>query len=377
MIDFIEFEQNIKKGKIENCYVFCGLDEDIIKDSIKLIINKVVNKDFIDFNYMQFDGSTVNSEAIINCCETMPFMSDKKVVVVYRASFLGEGKIKKVVINSKASEESIESQNFSEEGEVIEDYQSQVIEDIKLSKDTYKDISEYIKNLPVYCVLILYYVFNNKREKISGKIRKLDKKICLVSAGKPRRDSIEKKAKHLFEERGKEIDNAMLKLFCREIEDKLNIMVNEVEKLCSYTMGRKITKEDIMVMIPAETDNDIFDFVDALGDKNVGKAIDILNELTYKGQKVPIILRMVERQFNLLFKLRIGSENGKSKELLALEFKLHPYVCGKMIEQTRKFTLESLKKALELCLNVEETLKSSSTNPIIEMELLIVNAVAR
>jgi DNA polymerase-3 subunit delta len=252
-----------------------------------------------------------------------------------------------------------------------------VIEDIKLSKDTYKDISGYIKNLPEHCVLILYYIFNNKREKISDKVRKLDKKICVVSAGKPRRDSIEKKAKQLFEERGKEIDTAMLKLFCKEIEDKLNTMENEVEKLCSYTMGRRITKEDIMIMLPMETDNDIFDFVDALGDKSVEKAIDILNELTYKGQKVPIILRMVERQFNLLFKLRVGSEKGKSKELLASEFKLHPYVCGKMIEQTRKFTISSLKNALELCLNAEETLKSSTINPTIEMELLIVNAVAR
>ena len=374
MIDFIEFEQNIKKGKIDNCYVFCGLDEDIIKDSIKLIINKVVNKDFLDFNYMQFDGGTVDSETIINNCETLPFMSEKKVVVVYRASFLGEGKTKKSDKVSKGSEENIESENPSEEGENNE---SQVIEDIKLSKDTYKDISEYTKNLPNHCVLILYYIFNNKREKISGKIRKLDKKICIVSAGKPRRDSIEKKAKQLFEERGKDIDTACLKLFCREIENKLNIIANEVEKLCSYTMGRKITKEDIMIMLPAETDNDIFDFVDALGDKNVERAIDILNELTYKGQKIPVILRMVERQFSLLFKLRVGSENGKSKEALASEFKLHPYVCGKMIDQTRKFTLASLKKALELCLNAEEVLKSASINPMIEMELLIVSTVAR
>jgi DNA polymerase III subunit delta len=304
-------------------------------------------------------------------------MSDKKVVVVYRASFLGEGKVKKTDKNSKASEENIELQNLSEEGEISENNESQVIEDVKFSKDTYKDISDYVKNSPPHCVLIMYYVFNNKREKISDKIKKLDKKICVVSAGKPRRDSIEKKAKQLFEERGKEIDNVELKLFCREIENKLNTITNEVEKLCAYTMGRKITKEDIMVMLPSETDNDIFDFVDALGDKNIEKAIDILNELTYKGQKVPIILRMVERQFNLLFKLKASSEHGKSKEVLASEFKLHPYVCGKMIDQTRKFTLGSLKKALELCLNAEEALKSSSVNPITEMELLIVNTVSR
>ena len=37
MIDFDALEEDIKKGKIKNSYVFCGLDEELIKEGIRLI----------------------------------------------------------------------------------------------------------------------------------------------------------------------------------------------------------------------------------------------------------------------------------------------------------------------------------------------------
>ena len=41
-------------------------------------------------NYSKFDGNKADFETIVEACETMPFMSDKKVVVVYRATFLDD-----------------------------------------------------------------------------------------------------------------------------------------------------------------------------------------------------------------------------------------------------------------------------------------------
>ena len=377
MIDFAELEQKIKKGNIENCYALCGLDEDQIKGSIRLIVNKVVDKSFKDFNYVQFDGSTVDSEELINACETLPFMSDKKVVVVYRASFLEDGKGKKSGKSSKLSDDS----DAEEDGENTNDQdgvavKAEIVDDKSPKDKTYKAISSYVNNMPEHCILIMYYIFQSKRDKASSKIQRLGKKVCVVNGGKPRRDAIEKRAKALFEERGREIGAIELKLFCQEIENKLNVMSSEVEKLCSFTEGRKITKEDIRLMMPPETDNDIFDLVDALADKNIQRAIDILNELTFKGEKIPVILRMIERQFNLLFNIKLGVEAGKGKEALASQLGLHPFVCGKMIEQSRKFSLNKLKKAIEFCLNSEEKLKSASVNANIEMELLIINTIA-
>ena len=88
MIDFDALEGEVKKNKIENSYIFCGLDEELIKEGINLIVNNTVDKSLLDLNYIRLDGLTTNFDEIMNACETMPFMGDKKVVVVYRAAFL-------------------------------------------------------------------------------------------------------------------------------------------------------------------------------------------------------------------------------------------------------------------------------------------------
>lgn len=333
-----ELQDNIKKRKIDGNYIFYGLDEQLIKDNIKLIKNAVLDKNFIDLNYTQFDGNTVNIDEAINMCETMPFMSEKKVVVIYRSSFLKEGEDKE------------ETNKFN-----------------KLYK--------YLENPAPYSILIVYYVFQDEREKASNKIKKLEKKAFCVKFDKLKGMNLEKKVKSLFDERKKEIGKIELKFFCDNVDSDMNIIINEVEKLCSYTGYKEITKNDILMMLPPKSDNDIFDLVDCLGQKKPEKAIDILNELIFKGEKIPMILFMIERQFRLLFNIKNGIENGKRKENLISELRLNPYICDKMILQSKKFTAKQLKGALHTCLNTEENLKSSSSNSKTEMELLIINAI--
>lgn len=338
MIDFGEFEQLINREKISNCLIFCGVDESLMKDSIKKISDRFVNETFRDLNYVQFDGSTVDMEVVINTCATIPIMSDKKVVVVYRAKFLGD----------------------SEDRE---------------DKKRLEALNKYIENAPEHCILIVYYVFENDREKPSDKIKKLDKKTLVVKFDKMKGAMLEKRVKTLFEQKGKEIGKVELKMFCDGLENNMNIIENEVEKLACYTLDREIRKEDIMLMLPQKSDNDIFDLVDLLAQKKPEKALDILNELIFKGEKVTQILFMIERQFNLLFKIKTGIEEGKNKDILVKELRLHPFICEKMMTQSRKFTHKQIRTALKICLETEAVLKSSSVNGKTELELLIVNTI--
>lgn len=338
MLEYIELEEKIKSGKLDNCYVFCGADEALIKESIKLISSKVLQCAFKELNYVQFDGVSADIEAVINTCETVPFMSEKKIVVIYRSVFLGEG------------------------------------EDREFNKK-YDRIVKYMEGPASHCILILYHVFENDREKPSNKIKKLDKKVCVAKFDKLKGMQLEKKVKSLFEAKGRNIGKFELKLFCEILENNMNIINNEIEKLCSYAYNREITKEDILIMTPQKTDSDIFDLVDSLSQKKIEKALDILNELIFKGEKITYILYMIERQFNILLQIKYSLEEGKDKDVIARELKLNPYICEKMITQGKKFSLKGLKKAVDSCLSAEEVLKSSSVNSKTEMELLILSTI--
>ncbi|MGV8982767.1 DNA polymerase III subunit delta [Clostridium sp.] len=343
MINFMDLEKKIKKNELDNCYVFCGADEKLIKQHVAFITNKVLKSDFVDLNYSKFDGSKTNFETIIESCETMPFMSNKKVVVVYRAAFL---------------EDSGAGKNSGD-----------------LKNDNFALLNEYLKNPAPHCILIIYYVFSSDREKPSNKIKKLEKKSCVIKVDKLKGDSLQKKCRDLFETAGKKIGKAELTLFCSHVDNNMDIVLNEVDKLVSYTEGREITKEDILAMMPQKSENDIFNLVDYLSQKNIKRALDILNELIYKGEKIPFILFMIARQFNLLFNIKLGIESGKAKETLASELKLHPYICEKMISQSMKFTLKALRRNIGLCVETEKTLKSASTDNKINIEVFMIKTV--
>lgn len=338
MIDCDELEVLIKKGKLENCYIFCGIDENLIKESIQLIINHAVAEDFLELNSVKFDGNKVSVQEIQNACETLPFLSAKKVVTVYRAVFLSDREDRE-------------------------------------NKKKFEEIKNYIDNLPSHCVLIMYYVFEDDREKPSNNIKKLEKKVPIIKADKLKGEKLYKKVRDIFESRGKDIGKIELRFLCDNVDHNMDIINNEINKLISYTEGREITKEDIVDMFPQKSDNDVFDLVDFVSQKRPEKAIDIMNELLHRGENPLGILSMLQRQFKLLFNIKYGMEEGKSKDVLAKELRLHPFIIEKLMVQSKKFTRDQIKKCLQLCLDTERTLKSSSFEKKTELELLMINTV--
>ena len=340
MINFLDLEDRIKKKEIDNFYIFCGFNEQLIKENIRKIAGLTVNADFFDLNYFEFDGAAVSYDEIVNACETLPFMSDKKVIVIYRADFLGD-----------------KAKNTNKNGE-----------------DILKRIQDYGASLPKQCILILYYIFENDREKISSKVKRMDKKACVVEFTKLRGMMLQKKVKEIFNEKGKNIDRTNLSFFCSEVENNMDIIKNEVDKLCAYTAHREIEKQDIIDLLPERSDNDIFNLVDFLSQKRPERALEVLSELMYRGEKATNILSMIERQFRIMLNLKIGMNNGKVKEELAREYRLHPFVCEKMMAQCKKYTLEQIIKAEEICAQTEKELKSQGSNERVKLDLLIIKS---
>ncbi|MBU5483539.1 DNA polymerase III subunit delta [Clostridium sp. MSJ-11] len=339
MINLSQFEDKIKKGTIDNCYVFCGLDEEAIKDKIRVLERKILAENFVDLNFVKFDGDNlVNLDSVINACETLPFMSEKKIVLIYRANFLGE----------------------KEDGN---------------KKSLYNELNSYLKNIPPTCTLIIYYIFKDKREKPSRKILSLEGKATVVKSDKIYGRELESKVKNIFQSKGKDIGNVELKLFCSLLSGDMGIIENEVEKLCCYAIDRDITKEDIYLLLNKKEDDDIFDLVDLIGDKKVKEAINSLNELMHKGDKANEILFMIERQFKLLYRIKYSLERMMSRDQICSEIKLPPFICEKLINQSKKFTISKLVGALDICLKWEKNLKSSSLDRKTQMELLLIETM--
>lgn len=345
MIQHKQFLKEIKESDSKKVYLFCGIDENLIKEDIELIKKKILEKNFMELNYVEYDGEKVTEDILLNACETLPFMSDKKVVMVYRGNFL-KGKEGK---SDRSEEEKV-----------------------------YKFLKNYVKSIPEHCILIMYYLFDSNRDKPSEKIKKIENSSngVLVKVDKLKGEELRSKVKKIFDDKGKEIGKIELTLFCNLVESNTHIIENEVEKLCSYANGREITKEDIYEIAPQKSENDIFNLVDSISKNNIKKSLDILNELVFRGEKITYILYMIQRQYKLLLDIKLRNLKGYSKDAIATELRLHPYVCETMILQSKSFSEKYLEFMNMECLQCEKRLKTLSTEQKTELEMLIVKGAS-
>ena len=336
MINIDVLETEIKKNDISNGYIFCGLDEELIKISVDSIIKKVVEKDFLDLNLIKLDGLTTTFEEIENACETMPFFGEKKVVLVYRANFLKE----------KPDKDGVK---------------------------TYSEISKYIKDLPSHTVLIMYYLFNDKRDtpKKNKKLTTLDKYVKVVHCDKLKKDRYYKKVDDLFKEKGRTIGKIQLRYFADKVQNNFDIIKREVDKLDCYALGREITKEDIDKLIQNKSEDDIFDLVEYISVRKVEKALDLLDELLFKADQHMLIVSSIENHFKRLYEIKVYLLKGKKIDFFMSKYRLPQFVCEKLANQASKFNVKQLSELIRICMDTELKLKSSASEKQMEMELML------
>ncbi|MGL5417173.1 MAG: DNA polymerase III subunit delta [Clostridium sp.] len=329
--------KELKSGKEKNSYILCGPDEELIKEGIDKITKRYVSSEE-DLNFTKFDGIKCEFDEVKNACETFPFMAEKKVVVIYRCSFLKE----KVDSNRKSF---------------------------------YKEMKEYLKDIPSTTVLIMYYVFNDKREnaKKNKSIMGLDKATTIVQVDKLKRDGFYKRLQGLFKEYGGEISTINLKYYAEKIPMNMEIAKKEVSKIVDYTNGREIKREDIDKMVLNNDDDDVFDLVDFIGQKKTEKAIKIVNELLFKADQHMLILISIQNQIKKLYDYKLLLKEGKSIDNIQSITRLPMFVVEKMVNQSKKFSFNQLKESMKLCIETEKTLKSTSRDKKMELELLILN----
>ena len=133
----------------------------------------------------------------------------------------------------------------------------------------------------------------------------------------------------------------------------------ETEKLALYAEG-VATMEDVEVLCPPDLQSNIFQFVDALGVGDRGRALHLLEALLGTGEPPLRILYMIRRQFRLLARARSLLEDGALRPEVASMLKVPPFVARKLEEQTRKMGEEDLELALALVLDLERGLKGGS-----------------
>ncbi len=149
-------------------------------------------------------------------------------------------------------------------------------------------------------------------------------------------------------------------------------MSNELDKLVTY--NPQVTTENINLLVKSQVESDVFKMIDAIGSKDIKSALKEYQNL-YENRKNDLyILTMVVYQFrNLLIikdELERSPKNPNQWEI-AKKTGMHPYVVGKSISQSKKFTLTELKNSFEKLLDFDLAIKTGKIESRTALNLLI------
>lgn len=146
-------------------------------------------------------------------------------------------------------------------------------------------------------------------------------------------------------------------------------MDNEIKKVTNYTL--QITCRDVEMLVHAQKDSNVFNFIDNLASGNTTRAVKELNMLQAAGKNELYILTMIVYQFRNLLIIKDLAERGKSINEIIKESKLHPFVVTKTLAQAKRFSLAKLKSIYKMLLDYDLKIKSGKIEARLALNMLI------
>jgi DNA polymerase III, delta subunit len=329
---------NIRESKINNLYLFYGSESLLIKDAMNRIEKKILNPSLKDMNFIKFEGSVSAIDSIITACETLPFMDNKKIVIVSGGDFF---KGRKGQAEGNMGDKSMDI------------------------------LFEYLSRLPQTVVLIFTAGSEvDKRKKLYTIIKKYGE---VIEFGSLKNQELLSWVIKSFEKNGKAVGRAEASYFCENVSGSLEDMLNEINKACAYSGDRPaVSRSDIDAVISKSLEINVFKLVDFVSEKKPGMALNLLNDLLLDSQPVPVIFAMIIRQFRLLLNVKLLSAKGYSVPEISNKLGIMPFVSKNLLRIAGYYTGEQIENKLRRCLDVDELIKNGRMEQRIAVESLII-----
>lgn len=328
-----EIFNDISNKKFKKLYLFCGEEEFVKEEALNRMIDTMLRPDFRDLNYVVMDGNDISIDDIINACETLPFMDEKRLLVVKDLPLFYAG---------------------------------------KGQQSDMEKLKKYTADIPDTSCLVFYMRGDvDKRKAVYRAVKKMGK---VISFDRLKDYEIETWVQGRLKKQRKSMSADDIRYFVYLVGTNLQDVDNELNKLISYADNDTVIKRPVIdKLVTRALDNTIFQLVDEIGKKSASGALVLLDELLYQGQSIFAILGMIVRQFRLISQAKGYSRQGYSKRIIAQKMGTPEFVADKCIQQARNFTLQELEQALKDCLELDYSIKSGNMLDRLGLELLIIN----
>lgn len=246
-------------------YFLYGEDDFRAKQKLAEIRSKFTDDSLGDTNISTFEGESIDIEKIDQAVQSIPFLVSRKLVIIKNI--------------------------FSEK-----------------NKDIQSKLTTYIDKVPKTTILVFFE--QETIDKRSGLFKKLIKIAKSKEFTKLEIPQAKAWVRRTVETREGKIDfQAVDKLILATGVD-LWRLDNEINKLLAY--NKNIRPENIDKLIKAQVNANIFSLIDAIGQKNLKRAVQELRQLIVTGENEIYIHSMIVYQARNLLLIKSLKEKGEN-----------------------------------------------------------------
>jgi DNA polymerase-3 subunit delta len=315
---------------MKNIYLITGNSFYLIEDEIKKIVKSN--------SYDQFDLNDVELKDILEEASYPSMFGDKKYMVIKNANIFGSSRKKK-----------------DEEGS---------------SSKTKSPLENYLDNPNPDTVLIFIYLGKADSKKKVVKIIKDEYSFIEVPElkGKELNMRIISDLRNM----GYSIDYDTASYIAENNRKNYDLIHNEIDKIDLYYLGgRNLTIDDIKGIVSHTIDDNNFNFVNALVEKNIKKTFKLYEELMIQKVEPIILFSMVSKQFrNMLIYKKMYNElnNEELKKMFGFGF---DFQLSNLAKATSDYSVRELEDLLVFSADLDYKIKTGKTSNKLALEILI------
>lgn len=316
-----------------------------------------------------FPGATADLETIRQTCETMPFLSERRLVLV-------EG-LPKRKRSAKSEDDSAENNDAPAPPAAAEPEPPKPTRGKKGKaagpdpKAFAQGLADCASTLPDTTTLVV--LVNEPLEAANPLVKAAERHGKAKVFTPPKGPQLEAWITRRATREGSEITRDAAHLLATEVGDDLRVLAQEVAKLSTYAgKGGQIRVEEVRLLTPSSRQAKVFDLTDALARRDRSRALALLHELLAAGESPLGIVALTAFSTRALLQVKTLAERGLRAPQIASAAGMAPFVVDKSLGLVRQFSFAQLEAAHRSLLDVDTALKSSRMTPEMALDLLVV-----
>lgn len=326
--------QDIKKGNFAPVYLLVGEESYFVDETIKLLKTALSTEE--EAEVMTFDLNEQPIDYVIDEADTIPFFTERKLIIAKNASFL------------KATEKGKE----------------------KIEHDI-KRLENWLQNPTDTAITVFIAPYEKLDER--KKVTKLMKEKCVVLlAETPQNKDLNVWVQNEAQMHGKVIaDDAIGKLLEMVGPNMLQLQL-EIEKMALY-LGEEheITIELVEDLVAKTLEHDAFKMLNAYLEHNQEEALKIYHDLLRQKEEPIKLVGLLANNIRTMTNIFYLQKKGYAQQQIAKQLKIHPYRVQIISGQRHRPSDQRLLQALYSLAEVDLQLKTTGGNRERHLELFL------